>query len=300
MRTFRRFTVLCLLVWGSAGCDDGTTTTGSTGPAGMPSVAGDAFASPGQSGVQAPYGVIVDISYPGDAAAVGADSKVYVFLRKAGERMPLALQYFAAAELPKRVSLPVSEPLSGVELVARLSFSGRVERTAGDVEVSQWLSSVGHPPETVVLRLQEGVDVQSPPGTGTQDRALRATAGAADITRQAQGEPVSVRVRITAEQTEEFPADSTVFVLARSRTNPMPLAVKKLTLADLPAEIELSDADAMMFSHRLSTVDAFTLLARISRTGDAVRSAADLESPTVAVDAAAIPEMVTLTIAGSD
>lgn len=265
----------------------------------MPGAAGGAFSSPGQSGAQAPYGVIVDLSYPGNAASLDADARVYVFLRRAGERMPLALQYFSAGELPKRVSLPTSEPLSGVELVARLSFSGRVERTAGDVEVSQWLASVGHPPETVVVRLQEGADVGPLPGAVPAQGASGPSGQSAKVPVQSQREPISVRVRVTAEQAEGFPADSTVFVVARSAGNPMPLAVKKLTLAELPVEIELSDADAMMFSHRLSTVQSFTLLARISRTGDAVRSAADLESPAVAVDAAAIPQLVTLAIAGS-
>lgn len=269
MRIFRRISIVLLLAGGSGGCGDETNSGKTRSPA-MPAVVGGPFPAPGQSGAQAPYGLMVDLSYPGDPAALGADARVYVFLRKEGERMPLALQYFAAAELPRRVSLTVAEPLSNVELIARLSFSGRVERSAEDVEVSQLLNSVGHPPETLVLRLQEGA--------ATPSRS------------------VTVRVRVSAEGADEFPSDATVFVVARSRTNPMPLAVKKLVLKDLPTEIELSDADAMMFSHRLSTVAAFTLSARISRTGDAVRSAEDFESPSVTVDAAAIPDLVTLAI----
>ena len=49
----------------------------------------------------------------------------------------------------------------------------------------------------------------------------------------------------------------------------MPLAVRRLTVAQLPAEVLLNDADAMMPQLKLSAYPKITLVARISRSGDA-------------------------------
>ncbi|MNZ83482.1 Formate-dependent nitrite reductase complex subunit NrfG [compost metagenome] len=63
------------------------------------------------------------------------------------------------------------------------------------------------------------------------------------------------------------PGDS-VFIFARAISGPpAPLAVKRMTVADLPVTVELGDADAMMPQLKLSNFPEVQLVARISRAG---------------------------------
>ncbi|MCT7357958.1 c-type cytochrome biogenesis protein CcmI [Thalassolituus pacificus] len=71
------------------------------------------------------------------------------------------------------------------------------------------------------------------------------------------------------------PAD-TVFVLARALSGPpMPLAVQKLTVAQLPLVITLSDAQAMAPGMNLSSHEQVTLVARISKSGQPMPQSGD-------------------------
>jgi len=97
-----------------------------------------------------------------------------------------------------------------------------------------------------------------------------------------------VTVDIAPELRRALPADSAVFVLAREPGGmPMPVAAKRLRLADLPATLNLTDADSPMPTRRLSQLAKVEVLARVSRSGEANAASGDLESPAklVATDA---------------
>lgn len=82
---------------------------------------------------------------------------------------------------------------------------------------------------------------------------------------------VRVRVSLAPELGDKVEAGDAVFIFARAASGPvMPLAVRRLTVAELPAEVVLNDADAMMPQLKLSAHPQIVLIARVSRTGDAM------------------------------
>lgn len=79
---------------------------------------------------------------------------------------------------------------------------------------------------------------------------------------------LTVRVELAAALKDKVKPDDTVFIFARASNGPpMPLAAKRVTVAQLPIEVELSDADAMMPQMKLSDFTEVQLVARVSRTG---------------------------------
>ncbi|MDP3845966.1 MAG: c-type cytochrome biogenesis protein CcmI [Pseudomonas sp.] len=93
---------------------------------------------------------------------------------------------------------------------------------------------------------------------------------AVPVVAAATGATLKVRVSLADElKGKVLPGDS-VFIFAKASAGPpMPLAVKRLTVADLPAEVSLSDSDAMMPQLKLSNFPQVQLQARISRAGNA-------------------------------
>lgn len=81
---------------------------------------------------------------------------------------------------------------------------------------------------------------------------------------------LKVRVDLAAALKDKVQPGDTVFIFARAAEGPpMPLAVKRLTVKDLPAEVVLSDADAMMPQLKISNFTQVQLVARVSREGNA-------------------------------
>ena len=98
-------------------------------------------------------------------------------------------------------------------------------------------------------------------------------AGAADGAPAAR---VSLRVDLSDEARADATPDQTVFVYARaSEGPPMPLAVARYTVADLPVEVTLDESMAMLPTMSLARFPNVTVGARISRTGEPLAASGD-------------------------
>ncbi|PIA70596.1 c-type cytochrome biogenesis protein CcmI [Pseudomonas sediminis] len=83
---------------------------------------------------------------------------------------------------------------------------------------------------------------------------------------------LEVSVSLSPEVQQNVQPDDAVFVFARALSGPpMPLAVKRLKVSDLPVQISLSDVDAMMPELKISRFDQVQLVARVSRAGNATQ-----------------------------
>ncbi|WP_226505709.1 c-type cytochrome biogenesis protein CcmI [Pseudomonas sp. MWU16-30317] len=105
---------------------------------------------------------------------------------------------------------------------------------------------------------------------------LLASGGQVTASSEAAKAPATVGIKVRVELGEalkaKVQAGDTVFVFARATNGPpIPLAVKRLTVADLPVTVELADADAMRPDLKLSSYPEVQLMARVSRAGQPVK-----------------------------
>jgi cytochrome c-type biogenesis protein CcmH len=78
--------------------------------------------------------------------------------------------------------------------------------------------------------------------------------------------------------------DASVFVIARMPGGPpMPIAVEKHSVQELPFEATLDDGDSPMPTQKLSSQREVEVVARLSASGEAMPQAGDLESQPVRV-----------------
>lgn len=120
--------------------------------------------------------------------------------------------------------------------------------------------------------------------------AQSAAAGGADAKPASNAASIpgsaALKIEVTLDSKLAFkvaPTD-TLFVFARAVDGPsMPLAVARLSAAPLPQTVTLTDAMAMAPQLKLSMFPRVQVSARISKSGDALPHAGDLESQPVQV-----------------
>ncbi len=88
---------------------------------------------------------------------------------------------------------------------------------------------------------------------------------------------VDIQVRLADELQTLAAPDDTVFIYAQALSGPkMPLAIVRKHVSDLPITVSLTDAQAMTPAMKLSAFPTVKLLARVSKSGNAMTAPGDL------------------------
>lgn len=88
---------------------------------------------------------------------------------------------------------------------------------------------------------------------------------------------ITVNVTLSDELHKNFENSDTLFIYARAMNGPkMPLALVKMTAEDLPTTVTLDDSVSMMPSMTLSSMEQVEVIARISKSGQAVMQSGDI------------------------
>ncbi|MBK5939903.1 c-type cytochrome biogenesis protein CcmI [Halochromatium roseum] len=131
------------------------------------------------------------------------------------------------------------------------------------------------------------------PATSSQPSA-RASAGADAQDRPSDTPPeaiqpgVQVSVALATELSGRLPPNTPVFIYAKAAAGPpMPLAVQRATLGDLPVQVRLDDSMAMMPAMQLSNFPQIIVGARVSPSGQAMPRPGDLQGETGPVESTA-------------
>lgn len=162
------------------------------------------------------------------------------------------------------------------ESPAALFWGGIAAANRGDTVLAadRWskLRNAEPPPNPEVMRVLDeriavwrGGPASSPPETAPP--AQVAAEGGASI---------RLTVALSDAARNALPANASVYVIARDPAQPSPpIAVQRRTLSELPAQLTLSDRDAMIPGRTLSAFDQVEIVARASSTGQPVQQPGD-------------------------
>jgi len=153
------------------------------------------------------------------------------------------------------------------------------------------LREIGGPPEIMEILNTRIAEIDAALGRGPEPAAVATVpppppaatmAAVAPAAAAAASEPAAVddgialRIVVAPELAGKVPAAAPLFVLARGAAGGAPLAATRRSSAELPLDVTLSDANAMIPGTSLRQVDELQLVARVSLTGRPVASSGDL------------------------
>jgi len=125
--------------------------------------------------------------------------------------------------------------------------------------------------------LKEAKNLAESPTASLDNLSDPATAGDKDKQAAGPGASIQGKVDIAPALKAKISDKDVMFLFARSAQGGAPVAAIRSTAAKLPLEFELTDAMAMNPDNKLSNFKEVTLIARISKSGQPMGGAGDLE-----------------------
>ncbi|RUO49386.1 c-type cytochrome biogenesis protein CcmI [Pseudidiomarina donghaiensis] len=153
-----------------------------------------------------------------------------------------------------------------------LSLLGFVAFQRGDWQqaVTAW--------ELLLQQIPESDERYGPVATAVADAKQRLVAGELELT---------VTVNITDEARAAIPDGATLFVYIRAAEGPgMPAAVVRQPVSEFPVTVTLSDANAMLPDYRMSQLNQWQVMARISADERIEVEPGDRDAEPLIIDAA--------------
>jgi len=121
-------------------------------------------------------------------------------------------------------------------------------------------------------------EIRSRLGMPPMDVSKIQTTPPAETNEEISDARIQGSVSLADDMTSEVSANDTVFVFARAASGSrMPLAIIRKQVKDMPFDFTLDDSLAMNPSMKLSSVPEVIVSARISKSGDAMPQAGDLQ-----------------------
>ncbi|WP_027960265.1 c-type cytochrome biogenesis protein CcmI [Halomonas halodenitrificans] len=180
----------------------------------------------------------------------------------AGRQLTDRVQSLVDETLEKNSSEPTVLGLLGIEAF---------DRGAYQVAIDNWrraIAGMNDPASGEALR--QGIQV-------AQQRLGQTPEGSPASQADAQGPGVHVRVSLAEGLAARHAESTPVFVVARDMAGELPpLAVARLTLGELPAELVLDERHAMSPQASLAQIDEARLVVRVSPSGQATPQAGDM------------------------
>lgn len=168
--------------------------------------------------------------------------------------------------------------LKALALAGTIAF----EREDYQAAINEW--------QKVLALLPEGAGAAPGIMGSIRDAENRLASAGKPVTRPAAGEPaaaagkISGVVELDPQLAASVKPDDTLFVYARAVNGPkMPVAMLRAKAGELPLRFTLDDSQAMAPQFKLSGAGQVIVGARISKSGDALPRAGDIEGLSAAV-----------------
>ena len=203
--------------------------------------------------------------------------------------------YFAngnkwSAELQSLLDEALSQDPNEATSLGLLGIAAFEDKRFQDA-IDAWtqLSKSLDPQDPSYQAIQTGIErarssLAETPQASAETNATQDTAAAEPAPAAVSDYKLLIDVTISDEMLKQTSGTDTVFVFARAESGPpMPLAAKRLTVADLPASIALTDEDSLLPQLKLSSIGRVKLQASVSSSGDAMQ--AQWSSESILIDA---------------